>query len=47
MDCKRFGNECEDCGNEECECYEDMMVCEIPEEKFDERYMYREEAEKK
>lgn len=44
-DCKKFGVECEDCGNEDCECDEDMMVCEIPDDQFDERYMYREAAQ--
>lgn len=44
-DCKKFGIDCENCGNEECECDEDMMVCEIPDDQFDERYMYREIAQ--
>jgi hypothetical protein len=45
LDCKRFGIECEDCGNEECECsYHEMMVCEISNEQYNKRRMYRETA---
>lgn len=43
--CQRFDIECEDRGNKNCECDEDMMVCEIPDEQFDERCMYREVAQ--
>ena len=39
--CAKYSIECEDCGNEECECDNDMMVCEISDEQYDERYMYR------
>ena len=44
-DCSKYGIECEDCGKEECECHEDMMVCEISDEQYDERYMYRMKGE--
>lgn len=39
--CSNAGIDCESCGNEECECYDDMMVVEINEEDYDDRYMYR------
>jgi len=39
--CSKTGIDCESCGNEECECYDDMMVVEINEEDYDDRYMYR------
>lgn len=29
LDCQQFCNDCEDCGNEECECDDDMMVVEF------------------
>ena len=29
LSCQELGNECEDCGNEECNCYDDMMVVEF------------------
>lgn len=38
--CSHAGVECEDCGNENCECDEGMMVCEIPDEKFDVNSMW-------
>lgn len=40
--CQRFGINCVDCGNEDCECEDDMMVCEIPDDQYDEEYMYKE-----
>lgn len=39
--CKQFGVGCEECGNGTCECEDDMMVCEIPADKFDARFMWR------
>ena len=49
LDCKMAGmthEECECCGCEDCECEEDYMVCEIPDSKFDSRYMWSYPKEK-
>lgn len=40
-DCHDFGVACECVGCPDCECENDMMVCEIPEDEFDESQMYR------
>ena len=38
--CQRAGVSCENCGKEECECDDDMMVVEIQDGKYDDTYMY-------
>ena len=40
-DCHDFGVAYECAGCCDCECEDDMMICEIPEEEFDETRMYR------
>lgn len=39
--CRLSGMPCSECGNEECECDDDMMVVEIHENEFNDQYMYR------
>jgi len=38
--CARCGIVCESCGDENCECYDNMVVVRIPRSEFDVRYMW-------
>lgn len=41
LECGHFGIECDSLGKEQCDCENEYMVCEIPDDKFDEHYMYK------